>query len=101
MSWFLYIITEEFTDEDGSKSFPGDAGVGMCSMEAGIMEAPYGLMYVVPESYVNHQLKERKLKNPSAYAVREIIEDYYNKEEVIEISQDDDDFFLGNTAKRI
>jgi hypothetical protein len=97
MSWFLYIITEDFTDSDGVTSKSGDAGVGMCSMSSGIMEAPYGIMYVVPELYIREYLREKNHpsnKHPSASMIRKAIEEYYNRENIIEISNDDKDFFL-------
>jgi len=97
MSWFLYIVTEEFTDSEGITSNPGEAGVGMCSMSSGILEAPYGIMYVVPESYIRQYLRERNHpsnRHPSANIIRKAIEEYYNKENIIEISPDDKNFFI-------
>jgi len=95
MNWFLYIITEDFVDEDGNTIKSGQAGVGECSMSPGIRDAHNGIMYVVPGRYVRDQIRKRKIKiHPSAGVVRKIIEEYYNKEEIIEISANDKNFFL-------
>jgi hypothetical protein len=95
MNWFLYIITRDFTDEEGKKIKAGEAGVGQCSMSPGISDAFNGIMYVVPNKYIKDQVRLRKIKNhPSAHFMREIIEEYYNKKEVIEISKNDNDFFI-------
>jgi len=95
MNWFLYIITEDFIDEDGKKVRAGDAGVGRCSMSAGISDAYKGIMYVVPGEYVENKIKKSEMiYNPSAATMRKIIEDYYKESEIIEISLNDIDFFL-------
>ena len=95
MNWFLYITTQDFVDDDGKKIKSGEAGVGECSWSPGITDAYNGIMYVVPGDYVRNQIRKRNIKiHPSAAVVREIIEEYYNKEEVIEISKNDLDFFL-------
>ena len=62
MSWFLYIVADDFIDDNGKTVYSGEAGVGMCSMLPGIMEAPYGIMYVVPESYIRQYLREKNLQ---------------------------------------
>tara|TARA_R100001129_G_scaffold61967_1_gene42145 strand:- start:317 stop:607 length:291 start_codon:yes stop_codon:yes gene_type:complete len=95
MNWFLYIITEDFIDEDGKPVKSGDAGVGECSMSPGIVDSYRGVMYIVPGKYVREQVRKRKIKiHPSAVIIREIIEDFYNKERVIEISPHDNKFFI-------
>tara|TARA_R100000005_G_C4981023_1_gene190789 strand:+ start:959 stop:1249 length:291 start_codon:yes stop_codon:yes gene_type:complete len=95
MNWFLYIITEDFLDEEGKEVKAGEAGVGECSMSPGIVDSYKGVMYIVPGKYVREQVRSRKIKNhPSATVIREIIEDYYNKEDVIEISPNDNKFFI-------
>lgn len=95
MNWFLYITTEDFVDDDGRKVKKGEAGVGQCSMSPGIRDSYKGVMYVVPEDYIRKEVRKRgSTKHPSAGTIREIIEDYYNKKEVINISKDDNDFFL-------
>ncbi len=95
MSWFLYIITEDFIDEDGREVKKGEAGVGQCSMSPGIRDAYKGMMYVVPEKYVRNQVRNSGTKSyPSAGTIRKIIEDYYNEKEVIEIDKDDKNFFI-------
>ncbi len=95
MSWFLYIITEDFIDDDGRSVKKGDAGVGQCSMSPGITDSYKGIMYIVSEEYIRNEV--RKLgttTHPSATTIRKIIEDYYFEKEVIEISKDDKDFFI-------
>tara|TARA_Y100001938_G_C8080090_1_gene428513 strand:- start:1296 stop:1586 length:291 start_codon:yes stop_codon:yes gene_type:complete len=95
MSWFLYIITESFIDEEGREVKKGEAGVGQCSMSPGIRDAYKGMMYVVPEKYVRDEVRKLGAKqHPSAGTIRKIIENYYNNKEVIEISKDDKDFFV-------
>tara|TARA_R100001015_G_C4624356_1_gene182480 strand:- start:814 stop:1104 length:291 start_codon:yes stop_codon:yes gene_type:complete len=95
MNWFLYIITEDFLDEEGKEVKAGEAGVGECSISPGIVDSYKGVMYIVPGKYVREQVRSRKIKNhPSAAVIREIIEDYYNKEDVIEISPNDNKFFI-------
>tara|TARA_S200002703_G_scaffold159695_1_gene174165 strand:- start:3053 stop:3343 length:291 start_codon:yes stop_codon:yes gene_type:complete len=95
MNWFLYIITEEFIDDDGRKVKNGDAGVGQCSMSPGIFDSYKGVMYIVPEEYVRNEVRKFGITgHPSALTMRKIIEDYYNTREIIEISKDDKDFFI-------
>ena len=95
MNWFLYIVTEDFTEENGKITKAGEAGVGQCSMAPGIVDAFHGIMYIVPGNYVRDQVREKKTtSHPSAGAIRKIIEDYYNKKEVIEISLEDKSFFI-------
>ena len=95
MSWFLYIITESFIDEEGREVKKGEAGVEQCSMSPGIRDAYKGIMYVVPEKYVRDEVRKMGSKqHPSAGTIRKIIEDYYNEREVIEISKDDKNFFI-------
>jgi hypothetical protein len=66
MSWFLYIVTQDHIDDEGKQVLAGEAGVGMCSMSPGIMDSYKGVMYIVPEKYI----------------------------QVIEISPDDKNFFM-------
>jgi hypothetical protein len=96
MNWFLYIVTEEFIDDEGKKIPKGDAGVGQCSISPGISDAFHGVMYIVPESYVLQELRRMGItkKHPSAFTVRKVIEKYYKEKEVIEISKDDKNFFI-------
>jgi len=95
MSWFLYIITEDFVDDEGRQIKKGEAGVGKCSMAPGIRDAYKGMMYVVPEKYVRDEVRKLGSKqHPSAGTMRKIIEDYYNTKEIIEIKKDDKDFFI-------
>jgi hypothetical protein len=95
MNWVLYIITEDFIDDEGRKIKKGEAGVGQCSMSPGICDAFNGVMYIVPGDFVRQEIKKNKNnRHPSALLVRKIIEDYYFEKEVIEISKDDKNFFL-------
>ena len=95
MNWFLYIITEDFIDDEGKKVKKGEAGVGKCSMSPGITDCYKGVMYVVPENYVRSRVRNLGYQShPSAGTMRKIIEDYYNEREIIEISKDDKDFFI-------
>ena len=76
MNWFLYVVTEPFIDGDVIMR-PGENGVGQCSMSPGIMEAPYGMMYVVPESYIIEFHKLKKQKKICASLVQEAVEKYF------------------------
>ena len=58
MNWFLYVVKETIIEGDEIIK-PGQNGVGRCSMSPGIMEAPYGLMYVIPNEFVIEYHKER------------------------------------------
>jgi len=89
------MITEDFIDDDGKKVSKGEAGVGKCSMSPGIIDSYKGVMYVVPEKYIRDEVRKLGIQNhPSAMTIRRLIENYYNKVEVIEISKDDKDFFI-------
>jgi len=95
MNWFLYIITEDFIDDEGREIKKGEAGVGQCSMSPGVCDAFRGIMYIVSEEHIRNKVTELGLTSrPSAGTIREIIENYYFEEEVIEISKDDKNFFL-------
>jgi hypothetical protein len=96
MNWFLYIVTEEFIDDEGKRVPKGDAGVGKCSMNPGISDAFHGIMYIAPESYILQELRKMGItrRHPSAMTIRKIIEKYYKEKEVIEISPDDKNFFI-------
>jgi hypothetical protein len=95
MNWFLYIITEDFIDDEGRKIKKGEAGVGQCSMSPGICDAFNGIMYIVSEEHIrNEVIKLGSTNHPSASTIRKIIENYYFEKEVIEISKDDKNFFL-------
>jgi hypothetical protein len=96
MNWFLYIVTEDFIDDEGKKVLRGESGVGQCSMSPGISDAFHGIMYIAPESYVLKELRKMGVfkRHPSATVIRQIIERFYNEREVIEISADDKNFFI-------
>ena len=76
MNWFLYIVKDPIIYEDNVIS-SGEAGVGRCSMDPGIMEAPYGIMYVIPHYYVIEYHKYKKQRRPRASIVREAVEEYF------------------------
>ena len=76
MNWFLYIVNEPIIHEDNIIN-AGDAGVGRCSMDPGMMEAPYGIMYVIPHSYVVEYHKHKKQRRPCASIVRDAVEEYF------------------------
>ena len=63
MNWFLFRVTEQFTDEGGTTYMVGDKGVGQCTMDPGIMEVPRGVMYVVPDNYIeNYHINRRQVR---------------------------------------
>ena len=76
MNWFLYSVTEPFIDGDIIVK-PGENGVGQCSMSPGIMEAPYGVMYVIPEEFVVEIHKAKKQKRICASIIEEAVEKYF------------------------
>ena len=86
MNWFLYIVKEGFFLEDECTSpyvRPG-AGVGKCSMGAGIIDAPYGMMYIVPGKYIDEKVnphgRRGDYENWPGYVadqVKDLIADYY------------------------
>lgn len=96
MNWFLYIVTGDFVDDEGKRVYEGEHGVGQCSMSPGISDAFHGVMYIAPGNYILQELRKMGItkKHPSAMTIRKIIEKYYKEKEVIEISADDDDFFM-------
>jgi len=77
MNWFLYIVNTDFLDDDGELIKNGEAGVGQCSMDPGIVDAPYGTMYIISGFEVKKYFKKNKIVNLSAYHVRKAIENYY------------------------
>tara|TARA_R110002074_G_scaffold343471_1_gene513902 strand:+ start:716 stop:994 length:279 start_codon:yes stop_codon:yes gene_type:complete len=85
MNWFLFCVTELYLDDDGELVKPGEYGVGKCSMQPGIMEAPHGTMYVVTAEYVRDFLGKRRSSNLTAYNVRTAIEAFYFGKEKKEI----------------
>ena len=76
MSWFVYLVTETvvYGDEVLTK---GEKGVGQCSMAPGIMEAPYGIMYVVPGEYVSRYHEEKGQRRICASIVEDAVRAYY------------------------
>ncbi|MBC8411971.1 MAG: hypothetical protein H8E12_25155 [Rhodobacteraceae bacterium] len=76
MNWFLYVVKEStIVGDDIIES--GQRGVGRCSMGPGILEAPYGLMYVIPHEFVVKFHKEKGQKKPCASIVGEAAEAYF------------------------
>lgn len=76
MNWFLYVVKESIIEGDKIIN-PGENGVGRCSMQPGIMEAPYGLMYVIPKEFVIEFHKERGQKKPCASIIEQAVEAYF------------------------
>lgn len=76
MNWFLYVVKEPIIDGDEIIK-PGQNGAGQCSMGPGILEAPYGLMYVVPHEFVAKFHKDRGYKQPNASIVEQAVEKYF------------------------
>lgn len=93
MNWFLYEVTESFLDEDGELTRAGESGVGECSMQPGIMEAPYGTMYVVSGKDIKKYFKEHKINNMSAYNIKRAIIDYYYRKDDIP-TKDENEFIF-------
>ena len=93
MNWFLYIVNEDFLDEDGELIKSGEAGVGQCSMSPGIMDAPYGTMYIISGFNVKKYFKENNIRNLNAYHVRRAIENYYFKTKQKKIDKSDEFIF--------
>lgn len=77
MNWFLYRVTTEFTDSDGGIHEAGSKGVGQCSMQPGIMEAPYGVMYVIPEDYVDGWHIDRGQRRYFVSLIEDAVCSYY------------------------
>ena len=76
MNWFLYVVKEPIIDGDEIIN-PGENGVGRCSMAPGIMEAPFGLMYVIPHEFVVSYHKEKGQRRPCATIIEQAAEEYF------------------------
>jgi len=92
MNWFLYEVTEDFLDEDGEITRSGQSGVGECSMQPGIMEAPYGTMYVVSGKDIKSYFTKHNIRHINAHSVKRAILDYYFRKE--EPLKDEDEFIF-------
>jgi len=75
-NWFLYVVKETFIDGDDVIK-AGENGVGRCSMSPGIMEAPHGMMYVIPYEFVAEYHKKRGQKRPCATLIADAAEAYF------------------------
>lgn len=75
-NWFLYLVKETFVSED-EIIHSGEDGVGRCSMEPGMMEAPYGMMYVIPDPFVMEYHKKRGQKRICPSLIKNAVEDYF------------------------
>jgi len=93
MNWFLYLVTSNFLDVDGELIKRGNAGVGRCSMSPGIIDAPYGTMYVVSENDVKDYFSKHRLKSLRPHNIRRAIEAFYSFKEIEEIEEDDEFVF--------
>ncbi len=76
MSWFVYVITENVIHGDEILN-KGERGVGRCSMAPGIMDAPHGVMYVIPDHWVAKYHTEHHYRNVCADVVRRAAAAYY------------------------
>jgi len=76
MNWFLYVVKESVIEGDYIID-PGQNGVGRCSMGPGILEAPYGLMYVIPHEFVVEYHKDRGQRRPCASIIEDAVEAYF------------------------
>lgn len=76
MNWFLYVVKEAIIDGDKIIN-PGQNGVGRCSMSPGIMEAPFGLMYVIPNEFVVEFHKKKGQRRPCATIIEQAVEAYF------------------------
>jgi len=76
MSWFVYVVTENviYGDEILNK---GEKGVGQCSMAPGIMEAPHGVMYVIPEEFVARHHRSKGYNKVIAAIVEDAAAAYF------------------------
>jgi hypothetical protein len=92
MNWFLYEVTEDFLDENGEVTRAGESGVGECSMQPGIMEAPYGTMYVVSGKDIKTYFKKYGIKHINAHNIKKAIIHYYFKKQ--EEPKNDDEFIF-------
>ncbi len=77
MNWFLYEVTKDFLDENGELTRAGESGVGECAMQPGIMDAPYGTMYVISGNAGKSYFKEYNIKQLNARNVKRAIRSYY------------------------
>ena len=76
MSWFVYVVKENVIYGDEVLR-QGDRGVGHCSMAPGILDAPHGVMYVIPDHWVARYHTEHHYRNVSADVVRRAAAEYY------------------------
>jgi hypothetical protein len=74
VNYFLYIVTSNNPKEDIRA---GEDGWGYCSFKPGIMDAPYGTMYVAPASYIDSQLSPRTTTKTKGEQVKRLIYLYY------------------------
>tara|TARA_R110002020_G_scaffold50087_3_gene141948 strand:- start:1625 stop:1867 length:243 start_codon:yes stop_codon:yes gene_type:complete len=75
-SYFLYIVG---VDKPGPAQWlkAGDCGVGRFDgVGAGIIDAPYGTMLVVPAEYI---FKETRSRYPAPHTIKRCILRYYGK----------------------
>ena len=76
MNWFLYVVKEAVIEGDEVIE-PGQNGVGRCSMGPGILEAPDGLMYVIPHEFEVEYHKDRGQRRPCASIIEDAVEAYF------------------------
>lgn len=56
MNWALFIVTAPNPEED---LVPGMSGVMKTSIKPGISDAPFGVLYIVPGSWINDHYDTR------------------------------------------
>lgn len=93
MNWFLYLVTTSFLDENGELIKKGNAGVGQCSMSPGIIDAPYGTMYVASDKDVKDYFSKHRLKSLKSHNIRRAIEAFYFFKEAEDTEEDDEFVF--------
>lgn len=74
MNYFLYLVTKSNLEAELHK---GEHGVGKTSIRPGIMDAPFGVMYVAPGTFVNKYLEERDLPKMAMF-IEAAIKEYFN-----------------------
>lgn len=75
MNYFLYLVTKTNLQEGLRK---GEHGVGKTSIRPGIMDAPYGVMYVAPGHFVSDYLKKNDLPAMAMF-IEAAIKEYFEE----------------------
>jgi len=76
-NYFLYIVTRNHYDPQIDIDFKvGQNGWGYTQLEPGIMDAPFGIMYVAPGPFVERKIPE-KTRIPKGTLVKWAILEYF------------------------